>query len=331
MLVYILFFVALFAFELLYFAIARRFGIVDLPNGRSSHEKPALRGGGVIFTLAVMLWSAVFGMQYPWFLGGLVLIAAVSFADDIRSLPVRFRLLAQFAATGLMFVQFSSWSQPCWWLVPLMLVVCVGVINAFNFMDGINGITGGYALAVLIPLYVLNAILPDGLFIDPSFLLCAILSVLVFCFFNFRTRARCFAGDAGSVGIAFVIVFALGALILRSGDPSYIALIAVYGVDSVLTIIHRIMLGENLGEAHRKHAYQLMANELGIPHVLVSLIYMLLQSLVSLGLMLVPSGITWHLAYLAVVLLLLTAAYLIFMKKYYHLHQAYLNSLKDKE
>ena len=76
-----------------------------------------------------------------------------------------------------------------------------------------------------------------------------------------------------SVGAAFIVVFVLGLLIMRTGDFTYIVFLAVYGVDSVLTIVHRIMLRENLGEAHRKHAYQLMANELGMEHTVVSTIY----------------------------------------------------------
>ena len=105
-------------------------------------------------------------------------------------------------------------------------------------------------------------------FIDNNFLIVTTLSVLVFCFFNFRKKAKCFAGDVGAVCIAFIILFALGRLILQTNDVTYLMLLGLYGVDTVLTIIHRIMLHENLGEAHRKHAYQLMANELKIPHVI---------------------------------------------------------------
>lgn len=337
MLRYLIVFASLFAAELLYFSIARHLHIVDRPNERSSHGRAALRGGGIIFTIAVWIWSAVYGLHYPWFLAGLTLIAGVSFIDDIRSLPVSVRLLAQFIAMGLMFWQLGILQPGSWWIVLIALVVCVGITNAFNFMDGINGITGGYSLTVLLPLLLLDrrfsagqTLLPDGaagFFIDPSFLVVSIFAVLVFCFFNFRRNARCFAGDVGSVGIAFITVFALGKLMLWTGDFTYIVFLAVYGVDSVLTICHRILLRENLGVAHRKHAYQLMANELGMPHVLVSLIYMLVQSLVSLGMVLIPATAAWHWGYLAAVLAVLAAAYLLFMKKYYHLHEEYLKTL----
>jgi hypothetical protein len=96
-------------------------------------------------------------------------------------------------------------------------------------------------------------------------LVVVILSVLVFCLFNFRTKAKCFAGDVGSIGMAMILVFAVGRLMLATGDVTWIVLFLVYGVDGMMTIFHRIMLHENLGEAHRKHGYQLMANELKMP------------------------------------------------------------------
>ena len=204
------------------------------------------------------------------------------------------------------------------------LIVCVGIINAYNFMDGINGITGAYSLAVLIPLAVLNV---HYSFVDSALIFVTALSVLVFCFFNFRKRARCFAGDVGSVGIAFIILFILGRLIAATGDIQYLLLLGVYGIDTVLTIIHRILLHEHLGEAHRKHAYQLMANELHIPHTSVSFFYFALQLIVSGGLLAVPDSLQWP--YTVAVLMFLALAYLLFMRKYYHLHAEYLNSLKS--
>lgn len=103
----------------------------------------------------------------------------------------------------------------------------------------------------------------------------------------------------------------------------------VYGVDGVLTICHRIMLHENLGQAHRKHAYQLMANELKMSHVTVSLIYTGLQLAVSLGFIyLIPNTIVAHWVYLVAAGLVLAIAYVLFKMKYYHLHEEYLASLK---
>ena len=313
--------------ELAYFKIADHFNIIDKPNLRSSHTKIVLRGGGIIFLIGIWVWGAFFGFQYPWFLVAVTLAAGVSFIDDIHSLPDSVRLLVQFVAMGLMFYQLDMIHLNLWWAVILALIVCVGATNIYNFMDGINGITAGYSLAVLIPLLLRNY---SGPFVETSFIVVTILSVLVFSYFNFRpkNKAKCFAGDVGSVGIAFILLFLIGCLIMKTGDITWLAFLIVYGVDGCCTILHRIMLHENLGEAHRKHAYQLMANELGMSHVTVSLIYMALQLVISLVMVfLVPDTVLWHWIYLVVVGGLLVVSYVLFMKKYYHLHAEYLESL----
>lgn len=313
-------FLLLVLLELAYFRVADRFNIIDKPNLRSSHKTIVLRGGGIIFLFGIWLYAAFFGLSYPWFIFGLSLIGLVSFIDDIHSLPDSVRLVAQFAAMFLMFYQFDILNWHDWWMVLFALIVCVGIINAYNFMDGINGITGGYSIAVLLPLIYLNSACD---FIAQDYLYVVGLSLLVFCFFNFRKKAKCFAGDVGSISIAFILLFALGKLILQTGDVSYLLFIAVYGADTILTICHRIQLHENLGEAHRKHAYQLMANELKMPHVLVSSIYMVSQLAISFGLIFIPIN---HYLYMGIIIVALAAAYLIFMKRNYHLHEAYLQS-----
>lgn len=319
--VYVIILVLLFVVELFYFKIADKCNIIDKPNLRSSHTSITLRGGGIIFLVSVWIWAAFFGLSYPWFLIGLTAIAGISFVDDIHSVPNRIRLIVQFVAMLLMFQDFGILNLESWWMIVIALILCVGIINAYNFMDGINGITGGYSLAVLLPLIYLNTTLD---FVENSFLVVVLIGVLIFNFFNFRKKAKCFAGDVGSVGIAFIVLFALGKLILLTGDFTYILLLAVYGVDSVLTIIHRLLLHENIGEAHRKHAYQLMANELKIPHVMVAAIYMCLQLAVSFGLILLLAN---HWIYFMVVLPLLCVVYVLFKKKYYYLHEEYLKSV----
>ena len=321
-------FAALFVLELAYFKIADKCNIIDKPNERSSHSSIVLRGGGILFLIGAWIWSAFYGFQYPWFLAAVTLAAGISFVDDIRSLPDSVRLVVQFIAMGLMFQQLDILHIEMWWIVVLALIVCVGASNVINFMDGINGITAGYSLAVLIPLLIMNHKIG---FMEESFLVVVILSVLVFSIFNFRERgkARCFAGDVGSVGIAFILLFAIGLLILKTGDVTWLIFLLVYGVDGCLTIVHRVMLHENLGEAHRKHAYQLMANELKKSHIKVSGIYMALQLMVSLGFIYVcPNGVLAHWMYLGGALAVLSVAYVAFKKKYYHLHEEYLASLK---
>lgn len=325
---YIIIAILLIVAELVYFKIADKFNIIDKPNERSSHTRIVIRGGGIIFIIGLWLWSALFGFQYPWLLAAVTLAAGVSFVDDIHSLPDSVRLVAQFLAMGMMFWQLDMIHPSLWWAVLLALVVCVGATNIYNFMDGINGITAGYSLAVLVPLLLMNR---SDSFTSESLIIVTILAVLVFSFFNFRpkNKAKCFAGDVGSVGIAFILLFLIGCLIMKTGDITWLLFLVVYGIDGCCTILHRIMLHEHLGEAHRKHAYQLMANELGMNHVVVSLLYMVLQLVISLVMVyLIPNTPLAHWIYLAAVIILLAGAYLVFMKKNYHLHEEYLKSLK---
>ena len=286
--------VLLLAAELIYFRIADKCNIIDKPNERSSHKTIVLRGGGIIFTIGLWIWSIVFGFQYPWLLAGVTLAAGISFVDDIHSLPDSLRLVVQFTAMFLVFQEIGLLHWDMWWIIPIALIAAVGGTNIFNFMDGVNGITAGYSLAMLIPITLANR---NMAFVEESYLIVAIISVLVFSLFNFRPRgkAKCFAGDVGSIGMALILVFCVGSLMLVTGDITWIVLFLVYGVDGVLTICHRIMLHENLGQAHRKHAFQLMANELKMSHVTVSLIYMGLQLAVSLGYMyLIPKILFEH-------------------------------------
>jgi len=341
---YIIIAVILLAAELVYFRIADKCNIIDKPNQRSSHTSIVLRGGGIIFAISIlvwMVWQMILGnwgtvQGYLPFIIGLLLICGISFWDDVHSLPDSVRLVVQFVATGLMF--WGLMGQGVWfmelawyWKVVIglvALIVFVGATDVINFMDGINGITAGYSLAVLVPLLLANR--ADG-FIEESFLVVAIIGVLVFSLFNFRPKgkAKCFAGDVGSIGIAFIMLFAIGRLIMQTGDVTWMVFLLVYGVDGCCTILHRIMLHENLGEAHRKHAYQLMANELGWSHVVVSLLYFGLQLVISLVMIyLVPASVLAHWIYLVGVGVLLVGAYVVFMKKYYHLHEEYLASLK---
>lgn len=315
---YLIILVLLFLAELFYFKVADKYNIIDKPNERSSHTRITLRGGGVIFYFGALVYFLTSGFEYPWFMLALTFVAIISFIDDIRSTSQKLRLVFHFSAMALMFYQWGLFSLSWWWII-IALIICIGIINAYNFMDGINGITGGYSLVVLLSLaYINEEVTP---FVEQDLIYTVIMSVLVFCFFNFRKKARCFAGDVRSVSIAFILLFLLGKLIIQTGDFSWIILLSVYGVDSVLTIFHRLMLHENIGLPHRKHLYQLMANELRIPHVAVSVIYMVLQFLIVAGLLWLPVD---HWVYFFTVIGGLAVIYIICMYRYYPLHETYL-------
>lgn len=311
---YILLLIALLGAELAYFRVADHFNIIDKPNQRSSHSKITLRGGGIVFYIGALLFFVVFGFQYPWFFGGLSLITAISFADDISPQSSKLRLFVHFAAITYMFHELGLFGQP-WYFPAIAYLLCVGILNAYNFMDGINGITGAYSTAVLLALWYINRFVEP--FVDSSLLYVVFLSLMVFNFFNFRKKAKCFAGDVGSISMAFIIVFLLGLLIVRTGDLSYIILLVVYGVDSVLTIVHRLMLKENIFDAHRKHVFQIMANELRIPQLVVASVYAMAQLVIFAGLMIFKEH---AFIYVFSVIILLSALYILFKRKYFHLH-----------
>lgn len=287
---------------MIYFRIADRFNIIDKPNERSSHTTITLRGGGIIFPIAAIFSYFSTGI-YHWFTLGLIAIATVSFWDDIKNLPARVRILVHLTAVSLMFYDLELFSQP-WWYVAAAYILVIGTINAYNFMDGINGITGLYSLVLLASLGVaaglLSRMLPLTVF--------TVLGVLVFLFFNFRKRAKCFAGDVGSVSMAFIALFIMLYLIKGTGDLKYILFLSVYGVDSVLTIVHRILLKENIFQAHRKHLYQYLSNQLKWPHLLVSAIYAVIQLVINVW-VISSGGI--EVSEAAVVLLLLAAVYIV--------------------
>ena len=270
---YLFIIIALFVLELLYFKIADKFNIIDKPNERSSHTQITLRGGGIIFYFGALLFFIVSGFQYPYFILGLTLMALISFLDDIFTLSNKIRLLIHLVSVILMFMQIGLFSYS--WFIPLIaLVLTIGIINAYNFMDGINGITACYSLVVLILLAIVNQRIN---FIDKNLIYYSIIATLVFGFFNFRQRAKCFAGDVGSVSIAFIIVFLLCQLIMKTGNIIYLLFLTVYGLDAIWTIIRRLIKRENIFKAHRSHLYQYLANENKTDKLIVSAIYGLIQ------------------------------------------------------
>jgi len=313
--IYILIFILLFLSELVYFKIANHFNIIDKPNERSSHSRVTLLGGGVIFYIGILFYFILEGFHYPWFFIGLTLISVISFVDDLRPQSSKLRLSIHFTAMALMFYQWGLYSEK-WYFILIAIVVCIGILNAYNFMDGINGITGLYSMVVLGAFWYINNYITH--FVDANLIYAILLALVVFNFFNLRTKAKCFAGDVGSVSIAFIILFLLGLVVVKTGDFSYVILLVVYGIDSILTIIHRLILKENIFHPHRNHVYQIMANELKIPHVVVSLIYAFLQIMILFGYFVFKQ---YSYSYLGIVIVILSVSYLIFKLKYFRLHK----------
>lgn len=306
---------------LIYFKIADKYNIIDKPNHRSAHTQITLRGGGIIFPIAFIIFC-VFNfneaIQNYWSFGlGLLAICTISFIDDVKTLSNKIRLSIHLISVILLLYFTGAFELMPFWTWPILFVIIIGTLNAYNFMDGINGMTGTYSLVTLGSLAYINK--DVVLFTDQNFIYYPILATIVFLFFNFRKKAKCFAGDVGSMGIGFWIIGLITLLIMRTGEYKYILLLSVYGMEVVLTIMERLLLKENIFEAHRRHLYQLFANEKKVSHLIISSVYAILQLVLNIFL------IYSHLPVLAVVLIIfipLGALYLglkLSLKKKYEL------------
>ncbi|MDW8849258.1 glycosyltransferase family 4 protein [Flavobacterium sp. MMLR14_040] len=265
---------------LLYFKVADKFNIIDKPNQRSSHSEITLRGGGIIFWFSALLYFIQHFQDNYFFFTGITLVSLVSFWDDIQNLSNKIRISVHFISITLIFFDLGLFNLVPVWGVIIAYVLAIGLINAYNFMDGINGITGLYTLVVMGTLLYVNTKIQ--LFTDGNFIKYAMIASLVFLFFNYRKKAKCFAGDVGSIAIAFWIIYLILKLILITNSVIWLLFLAIYGVDAICTILHRLYLKQNIFEAHRLHLYQVLSNEYKIQHRLVSLYYALAQIVISI-------------------------------------------------
>lgn len=261
----------LVAVMLAYFRLATRYNIIDKPNQRSSHTTPTIRGGGIIFPLSVIFFAFYSGFEYPYLVVAVLLTGVVSFIDDIRDLPRLVRFGAHIIAALLILYQAAVFTLPLI-LIALAFILVVGMFNAYNFMDGINGITGFYSLAILLPLMITE---DNQVNLQLQFFI--LIALVIFLFFNARKKARCFAGDVGSITIAVLMCFLVVQRIVTTDDYTYLGFFALYLVDTGLTIIQRAVAGEKVLEAHRRHLFQVLSNENSWPHLSVAVLYAVMQ------------------------------------------------------
>lgn len=281
---YIFVSLVLFISTLMYFKIANKYNIIDKPNHRSAHTQITLRGGGIIFPIAFIIFCVFHfseAIQEYWSFGlGLLAICTISFIDDIKPLSNKIRLSIHLISVVLLLYFTGAFSLMPFWVWPILFILIIGTLNAYNFMDGINGMTGVYSLVTLSSLAYINREIVQ--FTDHDFIYYPILACLVFLFFNFRKKAKCFAGDVGSMGIGFWVIGLITLLIMKTGEYKYILLLSIYGIEVVLTIMERILLKENIFEAHRRHLYQLFANEKKVSHLTISSVYAILQLIINM-------------------------------------------------
>jgi UDP-N-acetylmuramyl pentapeptide phosphotransferase/UDP-N-acetylglucosamine-1-phosphate transferase len=278
--------VLLLVISYLYLKIAIRYKIIDKPNERSSHSKITVRGGGIIFTVAIILFFLLNDFEYPYFCLGVVMVSIISFLDDIFTLSSKIRFPFQFLAVFLILLEVGLPYSPIY-IFMFALAFGIGVVNMFNFMDGINGITGLYSLATLLGFYLINAneqlINANEQLIDSDLLIYSIISILIFGFYNFRKKALFFAGDIGSITIG-ILVFFLGLyFVCYLESPLILLLIIVYGADAGITLFYRIFFTkESVLDAHRHHIYQKLVDIKKISHLKVSVLYAFIQVIVNL-------------------------------------------------
>jgi UDP-N-acetylmuramyl pentapeptide phosphotransferase/UDP-N-acetylglucosamine-1-phosphate transferase len=256
--------------ELIYFKIADYYNIIDKPNSRSSHSSITLRGGGIIFPIAILI-ACLLGYVSWTVVLAVVLVATISFIDDIKPLSQLPRFASHAIAIGLVFYDLNLFTQAIW-ILPIIFILLIGWVNAFNFMDGINGITVLYAFVAILSFSFLS-INEDSL----PLLITMGLSCCAFGIFNVRKKAKTFAGDVGSISMALFLGYFMIKTILVTGQIGYLLFLSVYGIDAIITIFTRIKKKENILEPHRSHLYQYLANELGYSHIVVSLLYSVIQ------------------------------------------------------
>lgn len=300
---YIIIALVLVLLELIYFKIANHYKIIDKPNHRSSHSRITVRGGGIIFPIALLI--AFFLGYASWAVTlAVVLVAVISFIDDIRPLPQLPRFGSHSIAVLLVAYDLNLFQESLW-LLPIVFVLLIGWINAFNFMDGINGITVLYALTAIVSFSFLpihETSLP--------LLITMGLSCFVFGLFNVRKKAKTFAGDVGSISMALFLGYFMIKTILVSGQMGYILFFAVYGIDAIITIMVRLKKRENIFQPHRSHLYQYLANEWGYSHVLISVIYAVLQLVINASVIYLDTQGYLSVPIALVILLVLTLVYL---------------------
>lgn len=318
--------VSLIIFAFMYLKAAKRFNIYDHPVGRSSHLNQTKTGFGLFVLFGLMVYCFYFPYTLPsFFIIGLIMMGTISFIDDIVFVKHFIRLIFQVFALILMAIQLpydyiTAEKLP---VIIACVIFGIGVLNAFNFMDGINGMLGLNSLVILLSFWWLNSHSVDLKgnkveFANTNFIYTMIIGVLTFLFFNFRTKARVFAGDVGSIGLAFVIFYLMLNLIFKTGNFAYLLLFSVIGMDAGLTVIYKLILKENIFVPHRDFLFKKLVHVGKEKHLKISLIYASLQAIISIIIIALPlqKKLSSQLSILFIGVVLLCATYISVRNKY---------------
>lgn len=243
----------------------KRRAVWDIPNDRSSHVEITPRGGGIAVTGGILLGSLLWMLfdpseEFALVLLGMMVLAMVSWLDDRRGgLPVGLRLGMQAAAIGIVLALlpgFASVTQgllPVWLERILLFLAWIWFTNLFNFMDGINGITGVETVSIGLGSVAVTALLYDGMANGPSLVMIG--AALGFLPWNWG-RAKVFLGDVGSVPVGYMLGLLLLLLAFSGAWAAALILPMYYWFDATFTLLRRLLRGEKVWQAHRSHFYQ---------------------------------------------------------------------------
>ena len=239
--------------------LLRRAAIIDVPGHRSSHTIPTPRGGGIPVAAGLLVAAALIrGANAAVFGFAVAAFGLLGFAEDLRGLPPGRRLIWQAAGSATVAVVLVSGLAEPTVTVVLLAVLCAawitGFVNAFNFMDGVNGISGAHALIAGVVYAGLGWWQHDGFMVPAGAAVAA--SALAFLPWN-AGRARVFLGDAGSYTLGAALA-TLAAYAVLAGIPVEAVLgpLVLYLADTAWTLQRRVRAGERWLEAHRTHVYQ---------------------------------------------------------------------------
>ncbi len=314
-------------FTLMYIRIAHFYKIYDHPVGRSSHLNRTITGFGVFVLFGLLLYSVAFPYTLKsFFIIGLLMISTISYIDDLVFVKHFIRLVFQIFALILMAIELPFNYMLDFEKIPLIIAIVIlgiGVLNAFNFMDGINGMLGLTNLVILLSFLWLNSNSVDVQgnqisFIRNEFLYTYIIGVSIFLGLNLRRKAIVFAGDTGSIALAFIILYLMLNLIFKTGNYAYFLLFAVFGIDAGLTVIFKLLLRENIFVPHRDFLFKKLVHVGKYKHVNISIIYASLQALINVIVIALPlqGRLSAQLSILFIFTITLCAVYIFIRNKY---------------
>ena len=327
--IYILAFILLLALMNLYFFVGRKQGIVAHVNERSSHTKPIITGAGIIFVFSYLIYfmyAIWHGLSVPWVVSiAALIIAVVSFMDDIKEIWFFFRLCFQLIAIVMLMwqlkidfgISFTGLYMVDWIAISFLLILFVGAINLYNFIDGINGLIAGLSLSFFVFIILIDTYVVD--FVDNIELVYfLLLPTIIFLYYNFRKSPVCFCGDVGSIFLGMMVVYLLSSLIIMTENFTYILLFSVVIIEAGYTVIQRLLMGENIFRPHRIHMFQLLCNQYKKSHLQVSIVYIAIQSFLGLFVFLMnlfDAPIVWQYSIGATIFALLSLIYILYKRK----------------